>query len=134
MQNSVPPAAYNLTTEYTPVAIYFAGADTVEYVRKDVPSVYQRADGFLTLIFDMMNRDELIGFQLKGFKNFYLQDTSRAQPGDDFPSLVGLLERAMTRFGDGVFDAAEADAYKRAKKLALEDSVELRDLPDLRVA
>lgn len=133
MQKNVPPAACNLTTEYTPVAIYFAGSDTVEYVRKDVPSVYQRADGFLTLIFDMKNRDELIGFQLKGFKNFYLQDEVLAQMGD-FPSLVGLLERAMTRFGNGMFDAAEHEAYRRAKKLALEDSVELRDLPDRRYA
>lgn len=129
MQNSLPPAAYNLTTEYTPVAIYFAGSDTVEYVRVDAPSIYRRIDNFLTLIFDMKDRDQLIGFQLKGFRNFYLQDEVRARLGDDFLSLVGLLERAMTRLGDGVFDATEKEAYDRARRLALEDKVELHDLP-----
>lgn len=129
MQTSVPPAAYNLTTEYTPVAIYFSGSDTVEYVRRDAPTVYRRVDGFLTLIFDMKNRDELVGFQLKGFRNFYLQDEVRAVLGEDFLTLVGLLERAMTRLGDGVFDEAEKQAYDRARRLALEDRVELRDLP-----
>lgn len=131
MQTSLPPAAYNLSTEYAPVAIYFAGSDTLEYVRIDAPSVYRRIDDFLTLIFDMKSREQLIGFQLKGFKSFYLQDAGHTQLGDDFLSLVGLLERAMTRFGAGVFEAAEKEAYARARRLALEDKVELRDLPQV---
>lgn len=129
MQERVNPAVQNLTTPYSPVALYFEGADTVEYVRRDGPTVYQRVDEFLTLILDMKVREELVGFQLKGFKNFYLQDDVRSRLGDDFLSLVGLLERAITRFGDGVFDDDRKEAYDRARDLALEDGVKLRDLP-----
>lgn len=129
MQESVNPAVHNLTTPYAPVALYYEGADTVEYVRRDTATVYRRVDEFLTLIVDMKNRDELVGFQLKGFKNFYLQDDVRAKLGDDFLSLVGLLERAVTRLGAGIFDDARKEAYDRARDLALEDGVKLTDLP-----
>jgi len=122
-------AAHNLTTPYAPVAVYYEGADSVEYVRRDSPSIYRRIDGFLTLIFDMEDRDELIGFQLKGFKNFYLSDPTINRLGEDFLTLVGVLERAVTTVGDGMFDNVKKDAYERARRLALEDRVELHDLP-----
>lgn len=129
MQTGVNPAAYNLSTAYVPVAVYYAGADTVEYVRKDAATVYRRVDEFLTLILDMYDRETLIGFQLKGFRNFYLQDGVRDRLGEDFLSLVGLLERAVTWLGGEMFDDERKDAYHRACKLALEDKVELHDLP-----
>lgn len=128
MQQTLTPPAHNLTTAYQAVALYYEGADSLEYIRADVPAIYRRVDGFLTLIFDMSQREELIGFQLKGFKNFYLQDEVRTKLGDDFLSLVGLLERAVTLAADDMFDARK-DAYERARRLALEDKVELHDLP-----
>jgi len=129
MTTSANPAADIISTPYKPVALYYEGADTVEYVRKDVPAVYERVDEFLTLIFDMKAREELVGFQLKGFRNFYLQDAGRARFGEDFLSLVGLLERAVTRLGDAAFEDGRKDAYEKAARMALQDSVELHDLP-----
>ncbi|MFI4934328.1 MAG: hypothetical protein ACHP7N_06895 [Caulobacterales bacterium] len=116
-----PPQALNLTTPYSPAAVYYPGADTLEYIRRDVPAVYRRVDATLTLIFDMDARDELIGFCLKGFRAFYLE---KPHPEHDFPSLVGLLERALTTAGDGVFEA-----YHKAKQMALDDKVVVDDLP-----
>jgi hypothetical protein len=114
-------SATNLTTPYKSAAVYYPAADTLEYIRYDVPAVYRRVDALLTLIFDMDSRDELIGFCIKGFHAFYLQDE---RPKNDFPSLVGLLERALTTAGDGVFDA-----YHKAKQMALDDRVIVADLP-----
>ena len=118
------PSPHIITTEYKAVAVYYEGADSLEYVRRDAPSVFRRVDEFLTLIFDMSNRDELVGFQLKGFRNFYLENVA---PLGDFPSLVGILERVFTNVGQGVL--ARKEAYDRARKLALEDRVEVHDLP-----
>jgi hypothetical protein len=128
MHDGLTPA-HNLTTPYEPVALYLEGADTLEYVRRDTPTVYRRVDSFLTLIFDMKDRDELVGFQLKGFKNFYLSDGVRERMGHDFMSLVGILERAITVIAPAAIDAYTMQAYERACRLALEDKVEVHDLP-----
>lgn len=126
MTHDVPPHARNLSTPYKPVAAYYEDADSVEYVRRDAPAVYQRVDAFLTLIFDMKNRDELIGFRLKGFKNFYLNHLSHL----DFVALVSPLEQALTVAADSAFDFHDRrEAYDRARLIAIEDRVTLRDLP-----
>jgi len=127
------PSARNLTTPYTGVALYFEDADTVEYIRQDIPAVHRRIDGVLTLLFNMADREELIGFQIKGFRNFYLQDAVRQALGDDFLSLVGILERVCTAVGGPLLDVRK-EAYDRARKIALEDKVELQDLPKLTAA
>lgn len=130
MTRDIPQHAQSLTTSYRPVAAYFEDADSVEYVRRDVPAVYSRVDPFLTLIYDMRRRDELIGFRLKGFKNFYLQ---HLQAMGDFVSMVGALERGVSAAADGMFDQEERRAaYAKARRIALDDSVELTDLPQLR--
>jgi hypothetical protein len=61
-----------LLSDYLPTAVYYADADTVEYVRRDVPCVYRRIDGILTLALDLHTR-EITGFRLKGFKNFFME-------------------------------------------------------------
>lgn len=58
-------------TDYKARAVYFEQADSLEYVRRDVPSVYRRVDRQLTLILDMDTRAPL-GFKLKGFRHFFL--------------------------------------------------------------
>lgn len=127
MQRDIPHHAANLSTPYRPAAIYYEQADSVEYVRADKPCVYRRIDGFLTLIYDMDRREELLGFRLKGFKNFYLSHL--AQMGD-FVSLVGALERALTDAGNAAFEGHDRrEAYYLAREIALEDKVALRDLP-----
>jgi hypothetical protein len=119
---NTPPG--NLTTPYTPVAIYYEDADMVEYVCEDIPFVCKRVDNLLTLIFSMKKREELVGFRLKGFKNYYLHNLSAL---DDFVSLVGILEREVTKVGNEAFEQKEA--YKRAREIAVRDHVVLKDLP-----
>ena len=51
----------DLYSQYVPSALYLGDADTVEYVRRDVPCVYRRIDGILTLALDLKTR-ELVGF------------------------------------------------------------------------
>ena len=53
-----------LRAEYVQSALYYADADTVEYVRKDGPCVHRRIDDMLTLTLDLNTR-ELIGFRVK---------------------------------------------------------------------
>ncbi|HEX4197588.1 MAG TPA: hypothetical protein VHZ26_09100 [Caulobacteraceae bacterium] len=131
MHDQLTPSACNLSTPYKPTALYYESADSLEYTRQDIPAVYRRVDGILTLVFSMRDRDDLIGFQIKGFKNFYLKD--REQFGGDFLSLVGVLERIFTEQGGQLVDEYRREAYDRARKIALEDSVELHDLPKIAV-
>ena len=56
-------SGFGLHSEYIPSAVYYADADTVEYVRSDVPCIHRRIDGILTLNLDLRTR-ELIGFQI----------------------------------------------------------------------
>ena len=127
MYGDIPQHAANLSASYRPAAIYYEEADSVEYVRADRPAVYRRIDGYLTLIFDMSDRSKLLGFRLKGFKNFYLSHLASMR---DFVTLVGALERAVTEAGNYAFDADERrNAYNLAREIALEDKVALRDLP-----
>lgn len=127
MQRDIPHHATNLSAPYRPAAIYYEQADSVEYVRGDRPCVYKRIDEFLTLAYDMDKRSEVLGFRLKGFKNFYLSHL--VQLGD-FVTLVGALERALTEAGNSAFEAQDRRAaYNQAKEIALEDKVALRDLP-----
>ncbi len=124
--NDIPITAQNLSTPYKAVAIYYEGPDILEYVREDVPTVHRRIDELLTLIFDMKDREKLIGFALKGFKSACLLDEVAQR--NEFVSLVGILERAVTNAGHNV-----VEAYNKAKKIALEDGVMVEDVPRIAV-
>ena len=123
MQENMTPTPRNLTTPYTATAIYYENADMVEYVRLDVPCVASRVDNLLTLVFNMKDRSDLIGFRLKGFKNYYLRNLHGL---DDFVSLVGVLESEMTKFGN---ELDRKEAYRKAREIAVHDQVRLTDLP-----
>lgn len=129
--NSVLSSAQNLSTPYKPVASYFHDSDCVEYVREDVPTVYRRIDDFLTLALDMSTR-ELIGFRFKGFRNFYIRHLEEVHRrfGSDFLALVSVVERHVQDIGEDLFDERRREAYSLVRRLAHEDNVELRDLPE----
>ena len=55
---------------YKPAAIYHADSDCVEYVKCDSFCLYERVDGYLTLIKDATGHN-LVGFKLKGFRNWF---------------------------------------------------------------
>jgi hypothetical protein len=119
-----------LVSEYLPTAIYYADADTVEYVRRDVPSLHRRIDGILTLAFDLHTR-ELIGFRVKGFKNFFINHLKPKYEllDGDFIPLVSVIEHALEIVGKTVCPSgASVEAYRKARKMAHEDRVALEPL------
>ncbi|WP_395661919.1 hypothetical protein [Aestuariivirga sp.] len=119
----------DLVTPYNPTAIYYADGDYVEYVRRDDPIVYRRVDEFLTLALDMFSRD-LVGFRLKGFRNFFLNELSRRHQVTDgaFIPLVSVLEEAVEEVGEKAVEENERTraAYASARLIALEDNAVAR--------
>jgi len=115
---------------YTAVAVYYEDADTVEYVRRDEPSIYRRIDDLLTLVLSMRTR-EPIGFQLKGFRHFYLEHIKDKvqRPDEIFLELIVILEEAIRSLGNKVFCERERlSAYISAQEIAKEDEVRLSKL------
>jgi hypothetical protein len=126
----------SLSAPYERCAIYYEDADTVEYLRRSVHCVYRRVDEWLTLAYDFDARSTLVGFRLKGFKNFYLRHlrpTQEVLDSNDFLSLVRVLEKTVEYVGERVIqdDPDRRDAYARAYQIAREDAAVLdeRDLP-----
>lgn len=118
---------------YAPVAIYYEDADALEYVRRDEPAVYRRIDDLLTLVLSMSSR-EPVGFQLKGFRHFYLEHIrDKVRPDEDrFPELIVMLEEAVKRLGNEVFSERERlSAYVKAQNIAKEDKVHLSEIPNV---
>lgn len=120
----------NISTPYKPVALYLEDSDSLEYVRIDCACVHKRVDALLTLVLDMKER-KLIGFRLKGFKNFYIKSLRDKQSilMSDFLIATSVLEKAMEVAANKFFDDYNVDAYRDAWKIAADDKVELRDLP-----
>ena len=123
-------SAFNLSTPYRAVALYLKESDSIEYTRVDVPCIHRRIDDFLTLVLDIKSR-ELIGFRFKGFRHYYLNEikTVPSRSDKDFSAAVFILERMMTQFCDDRFQE-RIEAYRMARDIALQDRVELSDLPD----
>jgi hypothetical protein len=114
---------------YVPSAIYFMDSDCIEYVRQDSFSIYDRIDGFLTLIYDRTGKN-LIGFKLKGFKHLFDTKLQKLYKLYDmqFVDLVSTIEEAFTSIGDEIFTPAEEDrlnAYRAARQMAANDNVRL---------
>jgi hypothetical protein len=115
---------------YTSVAVYYEDADSLEYVRHDVPSVYRRIDDLLTLVLSMKTR-EVMGFKLKGFRHFYLKNIQNkvSTKDDQFPELIVILEQAIRKLGNEVFEERERlSAYATAREIAQEDEVHISDI------
>ena len=111
---------------YTSVAVYYDEADSLEYIRRDEPAIYRRIDGFLTLILSMNGREPL-GFQLKGFKHFYMRYIRGRLNRDEetFLELIDILEQAVLTLGNEVFSERERlSAYAKAQDIAKEDEVQ----------
>lgn len=114
---------------YSPCAIYFMDSDCVEYVKNDEFCVYERVDGFLTLIFDE-TKINLIGFKLKGFKHLFETHLRALFELHDmqFIDMVSAIEAHFSQIGKQVFAAdngKRARAYKAALKMAANDNVRL---------
>lgn len=107
---------------YVPSAVYFLDSDCVEYVTEDAFCVYERIDGFLTLILDE-TKFNVVGFKLKGFKHFFEKylKPSQSELTEDFIDLVPAIETAFREIGDKLFSVEKEErvrAYKAARKIA----------------
>lgn len=116
--------------EYEPTAIYYEESDSLEYLRASEPSVYRRVDAMLTLVLSVDDR-KLIGFKLKGFKNFYIRHLRDKLAGNSpaFIELVDLLQEISCSLGDKIFEERQKAAYTSALDMAALDNVHVRDLP-----
>ena len=125
-------SAPDRSSAYKPVALYFESSDYLEYVRDDVPCVHRRIDDTLTLILSMDKR-EIVGFRLKGFRHFYLKHFAKTRAGKnppDFVDLVNVIEIVIGDLGEEFFQRHERrTAYEEAKRLAFIDKASLSDLP-----
>lgn len=119
------PTMYDLTTPYTPVALYFHDSDFVEYVREDASCVYKRIDETLTLAIEM-DSNLPIGFRIKGFKNFYLKHIRPLHGRNDhFVELVPVLERLVAEAGERIDFPDLKRAYRLATDIAAVDAVKV---------
>jgi hypothetical protein len=112
--------------KYEPKAVYYPDSDYIEYMRFDTTTFYRRVDRFLTLALDMKSRN-LIGFQLKGFRNFFIKEINKKKEfnDDDFIAIVKIIEVLITRFGNQLVEADDA-------RLAYQDVLEIARADDVR--
>jgi hypothetical protein len=125
--------SYAAVGAYAPIAIYYDESDSVEYLREDVACVYRRIDNRLTLALEIDSR-ALIGFRLKGFKNFYIRHIKEKYKLDDqqFLSIIPVLEEIINLVGVKLFeDKGIKEAYENAFKIAEEDHVLLKYFPEV---
>lgn len=125
---------FAIVDAYVPTAVYYELADSVEYMREDAPCVQRRIDDHLTLAWNL-DRSKVIGFRLKGFRNFFLREL---QPtcsflDSEFLSLVYVVEKVCeslaAQLGAEAFDEDRKKAYNLVHKIAQEDCARLSSLP-----
>lgn len=116
--------------DYEPAAIYYEDSDSLEYLRVSSPAIYRRIDTMLTLVLSMEDRS-LVGFKLKGFKNFYIRNLrNRLGPKcPEFIELVDVLQEVTQTLGEQVFEENQKEAYDSALEMAAKDKVHVRDFP-----
>ncbi|EJC78985.1 hypothetical protein Rleg4DRAFT_0566 [Rhizobium leguminosarum bv. trifolii WSM2297] len=118
--------------DYQPTAIYYEDSDSLEYLRVSSPAIYRRIDTILTLILSMEDRS-LVGFKLKGFKNFYIRNLKNRFGSNcpDFIELVDVLQEVTRTLGEQVFEEKQKNAYHSALEMAAKDRVHVRDFPKI---
>ncbi len=116
--------------EYEPTAIYYEDSDSLEYLRVAVPTIYRRIDEHLSLILSMKDRT-LVGFKVKGFKNFYLRSIKPKyrESCPEFVELVELIQELTEKMGGNFFEKRQKEAYLSALEMAAQDKVHVRDFP-----
>lgn len=58
--------------EYAPVLVHYIEADRIEYVTRDVPSIYERIDENIDIVRDMETK-EIIGVQINNWSHHECQ-------------------------------------------------------------
>jgi hypothetical protein len=120
---------FSLSSNYKFVAsaAYFESMDCIEYVKCDAVLVSDRIDEFLTVI---RNEDGImVGFKVKGIKNYFLQNLQPALSlsDDDFVYVKDIFVALTTKLGDDLFadNDEKRTAYRDATRIASNDNVRL---------
>ncbi|MDZ7923043.1 MAG: hypothetical protein U5M23_03100 [Marinagarivorans sp.] len=124
-----------LAESFNPIATYNKSLDFIEYLSVDATCVSRRIDEHLTLLLDMDNELELIGFKLKGFACIYgeiMQNAGIENHQAQFSGIVEILVELISKMGDKMFPAQKAE-YARVIKFASKKDVKL-DMNSLKVA
>ena len=69
--------------EFKPCLIQLNDADVLEFVSEDIPTLSRRVNDSLDILYDLENRDRVIGFRLHGAKN-YLAEMGKTNASADF--------------------------------------------------
>lgn len=142
MEKAVAEHFHVQLEKFKPHAAYYEDMDYIEYVTADVITVAERVDPFLTILWDK-NQDKVIGFKLKGFRNYFenifkpLYDLNN----DEFVQLASAIEHLYTIEGITIVrqlqDEKSRDrnrqAYRRAMELAANQNVRLYQKPEIMV-
>ena len=115
---------------FSQVAVYFPSMDYVDYLRKDGIHVSDRIDEFLTLIHN--ENGELVGFKLKGLRNYFLNQLKPALNlvDSDFIFVRDLIVALVSHLGNEFFGKHGAGerkrrAYRSAAEMAANDNVRI---------
>lgn len=117
----------NLTiNSFKKTAVYFESMDYIDYVRHDDITVSKRVDQYLTLILNNTSTN-IVGFRLKGIKNFFLRTLQPALnlTDDDFVSVKEIFVALVQFLGDEMNDPDIRTAYSSAASIASEDDVQV---------
>lgn len=127
--------ALDVGQKYVKAAVYFPSMDYLDYAREDGIKIFERVDQFLTVIWN--ENGEMIGFKLKGIRNFFLTKLKPALSlrDDDFVWVRDIFVALATDKGAEMFpdDNRKEERvvqYRRALKIATDDNVKIV-APDL---
>lgn len=113
--------------EYVAAAAYFESMDCIEYVKQDMVVISDRIDKFLTIIRN--EKGDVVGFKLKGIKNFFLTQLKAAfkLTDQEFVYVRDFFVALATKMGDDLFsnDRVKEEAYRSAAAIAANDNVKL---------
>jgi len=117
----------NAGAKFVKSAAYFETMDCIEYVKYDAVLVSDRIDKFLTVIRD--EREQIVGFKIKGIRNYFLRELKPALSlsDDDFFYVKDLFVALVSKLGDDLFanSPSKKAAYQDAARIAANDNVRL---------
>lgn len=110
------------------LAVYFPSMDYIDYIREDGIRISERIDEYLSVLRNEFG--DVVGFKLKGFKNYFLKKLKPefSLADTDFVWLSDLLAVLIHEEGDKIFadeqrSVQRMSAYRQVRAIAREDKV-----------
>jgi hypothetical protein len=110
------------------LAVYFPSMDYIDYIREDGIKISERIDEYLSVLRNEFG--DVVGFKLKGFKNYFIKKLKPAFSLEDADFvwisdlLVALVQEEGAKiFADDQRKVHRLSAYRQVSKIAREDKV-----------